>query len=672
MTAISLNQFGGIAPVQDRSKLLVPHAQSAINCLFEGGNLRAMRAPVAMAISYAFQSSVVQSIFRLSDLQWIRWPGDVAAARGPSQITTAYLGLGDDYRIYFAGTTGDSPEWPRWTTRFRAMSNANPATFFDAPTHTYPLGVPPPQSVPTVVISTVNPPGVGAISELKKGNPVEVVPVVATTLTNGNRILVSVPTLVSPANGSELHNNQYAISLTTGNNFKLDSADGSEWTADISLFGAGSFKRVYADSELTDRIYVYTYVNEFGEEGPPSLASAPIGVGDGQGVIVGMDTNPAITIGSGPVFNVTKKRIYRSVSGSTELNYQFVAEVLIDIGTYTDTIDTGALGEILPTEGYDLPPATLRGLILHPNGFLVGFVGNKLHVSEPYLPYAWPADYVQTLESEIVALEIFGSTIVVLTKAQPYLAPATDPASISPRFADFVYPCVSRQACVSTGYSVVYVSPAGLISFDGSGPRNLTENYFSEVAWKALIGLGVGNAVTLEYQDGKIWMLARSDTDAYNAGTLYAFDMANPAQMDITTHPVVGTTMFVNRAANALFVMYGDTVVEATRRLYRFNGDTGTASVYEWNSKRALLRKEISFGWLQVFATDFASITVHISCEVEDVGTTTQTFVVANNKPIRLASGYLSAEWTVRIVGTSDIQAVHVSESMEELREIEL
>ena len=40
-----------------------------------------------------------------------------------------------------------------------------------------------------------------------------------------------------------------------------------------------------------------------------------------------------------------------------------------------------------------MPPATLKGFIAMPNGFLIGFDGNNIYMSEAYHFHAWPAEY---------------------------------------------------------------------------------------------------------------------------------------------------------------------------------------------------------------------------------------------------------------------------------------
>ena len=57
------------------------------------------------------------------------------------------------------------------------------------------------------------------------------------------------------------------------------------------------------------------------------------------------------------------------------------------------------------------------GLIPVANGIMAGFTGNRLCLSEPFLPHAWPIAYRITLEDDIVAIAATGNGIVAMTKA---------------------------------------------------------------------------------------------------------------------------------------------------------------------------------------------------------------------------------------------------------------
>ena len=142
-----------------------------------------------------------------------------------------------------------------------------------------------------------------------------------------------------------------------------------------------------ADATLTPRdvSYVYTLVTAYGEEGPPSAPSTVIEMTDGQSVTVGM---PASDLPSGN-YNFgsgAKKRIYRSNTGSTNTQFQFVAEVTIATTSHSDSKDAATLGEVLPSGTWIGPPdddtslypdGPLQGLMPLAQGVMAGFTGKR-------------------------------------------------------------------------------------------------------------------------------------------------------------------------------------------------------------------------------------------------------------------------------------------------------
>ena len=99
--------------------------------------------------------------------------------------------------------------------------------------------------------------------------------------------------------------------------------------------------------------------------------------------------------------------------------------------SYIDSVPSGNLAEVIPTELYDPPNTATTGIVAHPSGFLAGFYGNTLALSEPGAPHAWPIDYRLVTGHDIVGLGVFGNTIAVMTKGWPYLAIGSDPSAIS-------------------------------------------------------------------------------------------------------------------------------------------------------------------------------------------------------------------------------------------------
>ena len=206
----------------------------------------------------------------------------------------------------------------------------------------------------------------------------------------------------------------------------------------------------------TYRAYIYTYVVKLGttdaEEGQNSAIASITDYGSGDVTLSGFTEPPASR-------SIGKIRIYRTAASTSGVaEFLFVGEfdtAGVDFSTYTFTDDVAdsALGEAFTCEDWAPPPATLAGLIAPDGGSLAGFVGNRVYISEPFLPHAWPYSY--PVDSTIVGLGYIGNTIVVLTDEFIYLmsgtADAMSTTKLNGRFTSVdSVPGVSVPPCFTT------------------------------------------------------------------------------------------------------------------------------------------------------------------------------------------------------------------------------
>lgn len=224
------------------------------------------------------------------------------------------------------------------------------------------------------------------------------------------------------------------------------------------------------------RAYVVTYVTDLGEEGPPSPPSMSVTVQDGTRVrLTALPTAPS------GAYSVVAKRIYRTEEGA----YRFTAEIPIATTTFDDTVPGTSLGEELKTLGFIPPPSGLMGLCAMQNGIMAGFSGNDVMFCAPYMPYAWPIEYMLTMNSPVVAIASFGQSLVVGTTSNPHLITGIDPAAMSEERLDIPQACVSKRSMISVGSGVVYASPDGLVYIGLGGSRMVTAAHFTGKEWQA-------------------------------------------------------------------------------------------------------------------------------------------------------------------------------------------
>jgi hypothetical protein len=258
------------------------------------------------------------------------------------------------------------------------------------------------------------------------------------------------------------------------------------------------------------RSYVYTWVTEYGEEGPPSPPVVVNGWSNAVWTIelfkptlnnMGGGTDPETGTVYPPDRNITKTRIYRTISNQAgQGTYFFVAEIPVTQGTYVDVLpdDQVALNSQLVSLYWFGPPEDLQEILAFPNGIAVGFRKNEVWFSEAYRPHAWPPGYVLTTEFPIVGLGVCGQSIVAVTQGPPYLINGVNPSSMSMTKINLPEPGLHRGSIVPTDTSVFYVSQNGLIQINQSGKGdNITEGWITRERWNELAPMVNVRAVKL-------------------------------------------------------------------------------------------------------------------------------------------------------------------------------
>lgn len=243
-----------------------------------------------------------------------------------------------------------------------------------------------------------------------------------------------------------------------------------------------------ASTSTVTRSYCYTFVNDLGEESAPSPVADPVsGKPDGTWTITGFSGTPtndrAVPYNTGTL----KQRLYRTAG--TAAGFQLVAERAVSTGSWADTVtDADMLGDDLISIGWEPPPVGMKGLIVLPNGSMVGFYGNQILYSEPYQPHAYPKSYRYQTESPIVGIAAYGTTVVIATQTRPYVADGVTPDVVTTQSVDNVWPCLSKRSVCSVGDAVIYATSQGLATIGSSGPTILTQQQrlYTQEEWLPL------------------------------------------------------------------------------------------------------------------------------------------------------------------------------------------
>lgn len=329
------------------------------------------------------------------------------------------------------------------------------------------------------------------------------------------------------------------------------------------------------------RSYVYTFVSAYGEEGQPS--DPTLATGDaGTWALSGIDT----TVPNSSERNITNVNIYRTVPTYSGSTFFFVAQISLGTSTYNDTsLDQDvALNPLLESTNWAEPPATLQGLTVHPAGFLVGFTGRDLYMSEPYRPHAWPVSYIQTTQTEIVGLAIYNNSIIVATSSHPYVGDGSHPVAVQLQRLDSVDPCVSRRSIVATLAGVMFASVQGVVLIGPGGHQLATDQLLTREDWTLLYN---GPGITAAPYGMRY---VAFDTPSH--GFIFA-----PTE---ATAPLVDLDQFTNVQALQVDEYTGDVLVIRNNQVQLWDPDGGIPMSYQWRSKVFDLPKPVNFGALQV------------------------------------------------------------------------
>lgn len=421
-----------------------------------------------------------------------------------------------------------------------------------------------------------------------------------------------------------------------------------------------------------DVSYVYTFVTAFGEEGPPSLASTSFERTDTETVTINLPSSdhPSgnYNFGAG-----AKKRVYRSNTGSTNTQFQFLAEVPFTTVSVSDTTSSFALGEVLPSDTWIGPPdddttlypsGPMQGLIAVANGVFAGFTGKRLCLSEPFLPHAWPVDYRITLEEDIVAIGSVTNGIVALTDGAPYFVTGIDPSAMTAVKLDIAQACINKRSVVDMGDYLLYAGPDGLVAVSGGEGEVVTNGLISPKQWNDDFNPTTYRAFRHE-----------NTYVAFYSGGGFVYDpRAGEAALSTISYTGEVRGGYMHDKNGELYVIVGN-------KIKKYRGGTASKTL-KWKSKQYVTPKPVSMSWVSVHAQAYP-VTVKVWADGNQIAiytisysnnAYTQTVTLPNGastgtlrEPIMRLPAVVGQVWEVQVEGSVQIDEVCLAQSMDEI-----
>jgi hypothetical protein len=444
------------------------------------------------------------------------------------------------------------------------------------------------------------------------------------------------------------------------------------------------------------RAYVVTLVNPWGEESAPSEAVTVTLRYNEQARITFTHQNADL------YKEQSAFRVYRTNSSSNNTTtYQFVGEQTLLVGfnhdtvphlfvaeyVYDDTLASSKLGEVLPSTGWDVPPSDLHGLVALPNGVLAAFKGNQLYFSEPYIPYAWPVDYIQSFPFDIIGMCPHGNGLLVTTTANPFMVTGVHPENMTQQKLALAQAGVSSRGIADLGTAVAYLSNDGIVFVTGGqGTLEYSQQLFTRDDWRRLFNN--------DFRDIRNMRLACYDgmligTSALDQGFILRLDAEGQGQFCMYEFAITAT----------FYIPWLDKLLMATGNALKAFGESPITELAEWWSKDYVLPRPINFGVIQLvlqaspntpdfdvtsfgvyadghsvatisLATDARGGPIPITNTAEPISLSSGSHPQQVTLTYRLPSGFVARRWSVFISGRAIVKEVHLASTPAELQNV--
>lgn len=460
---------------------------------------------------------------------------------------------------------------------------------------------------------------------------------------DGNSTMRKVARIVAAANPVQLWQVSGVNQVFWQDTHYLVWTTGLNWV-DGGYSGDSTWSDTTQAAQLQDRAYLTTWVNGWGEEGPPSAPSATGPVMPGALVTVQRNAELTTTAHGTTetvtdfwLYNVVAWRLYRlDVAGS----WRLVGEYAVTVDSASEQMLDAALGESLLTTGWLEPPSDLQGLTAMPGGILLGFTGKTVCASVPYQPGAWPLAQRVSVDYPVMGLLVTAAGVVVLTTGYPALIVGTDPATFEVVKLELPEPCVAGRSLVDMGDWGLYASPEGLVQVSQNTGRVLTRELgiMNRLQWQTLVNDPA--TVVGGFFEGR-YFASYQAADGTRKGLVL-----DPAAGELTGFELAAMALYADVSEGTLYALRPDGVIVAVDR------DPSNWKPLVWESKRWQLSAPVSFAAMQVLSGASVAEPLTVTLYAWDLTTGLRTVVhtqtVTGNWAFRVPPTN-ARQWQIRV-----------------------
>lgn len=376
-----------------------------------------------------------------------------------------------------------------------------------------------------------------------------------------------------------------------------------------------------ADPEKTDgkipyyKAFTYAWITKYGERSgmyAPTDGSAigTIKVYEGDKIEVSqLDTGVS---GNYPMGAGAFKELYCT---DTSGNWRIVGKY--PIGVSTVQFDPFALDSspVATNASNEVPPTGLKGIAMSHYGFMYGWKGKTLCVSDYLQMNSWNSDNQKQLAHNIVGVIPNNNGAIVITDGGVYVAMGTSPSNIDCPVVQGSVGCVSVESIVDMGGFAMFATADGIAVCDGTTFQIVTEDVILRNQFD-------------DYLPSGFRCFRHIDRYIIAVGNLTA--MLNPTATNSKLmplewdHPFVGG--FTHRLDNKFYF------VDASNNVLLFDGDDATTGTGYWKSPTVRAPHRIQARWVGIDGENLTHVRLVVRCNGVDItnGGVTPTAIMGN------------------------------------------
>lgn len=354
----------------------------------------------------------------------------------------------------------------------------------------------------------------------------------------------------------------------------------------------------YSSTRITYS-FVYTLVNDWGEEGPPS-DPVPVDADFGQSISLHGYIDPTTNhyqdyrkgaLGYrfrfyGFAADSTGSGEYRLIHESDELGDNSVHSF-----GYLVTSNQASWGEVLPSIEYALPPPSPKAIAAGPNGMIGCITDDYFAVCEPDRAWAWPEAFRKAIPYKTVGLLAIPGGWLITTVRYAYVVAGPIPEQLSLTQLQVEQAGISQKSMCTLGEAgAAYASHDGIVIVQGLGASLASGTLFSRKEWRDRYA-ALLTKMRLAYHDGKLVCLfpgtAQSEASDYQ-GFVIRFDEGTPVYSRLS---VTGSAVVIDQKNDQLLIGGGTGFKEF---------ETGDPLPLTWQSKEFILPRPENLGAMLV------------------------------------------------------------------------